>query len=199
MKKITLLLMTIFTLVGVSAQEVGKVRLGINAGVAIPKNGFGGGGDLDFRYNIIDNWNLGLKLGFGGLVKDIEMYEDNNSIKATAMGVTNVLLHSDYYLNSGKNIFAPFLGGGIGYFHMGNTSIKENDVLPEDLSISPESKFGGFVRFGFEIWRVRLGIEYYMIPKSSLRSLNNHIIGETKNNFWNISLGFYIGGGSWKK
>ena len=74
MKKIVLLLLSVAMFAGVSAQEKGKIRVGLDGGIDIPNAGVGLGGGLDIRYNIKDNIKKYYDLNFS--IEDVgETYE----------------------------------------------------------------------------------------------------------------------------
>ena len=62
----------------------------------------------------------------------------------------------------------------------------------EELEL--DGKFGGLIRAGFELGKLRLAASYNLIGKSDLGEGV-----EVKNSYLGISLGFYLGGGKWKK
>jgi hypothetical protein len=50
------------------------------------------------------------------------------------------------------------------------------------------------IRGGIELGKFRLALEYNLIPKSDLE------IGESiDNSYFGASIGFFVGGGKWKK
>ncbi|MDR3651354.1 MAG: OmpW family outer membrane protein [Paludibacter sp.] len=200
MKKLVLCLIIIAFALNTNAQEKGKVRVGLDAGLAFPNAGVGIGGDLDIRYNIMDNLNVGVNFGLAALVKDIVSTNGSSNYSATASAITHSLVTGDYYFNKPESSFAPFLGGGFGTFSIGNmqvTSSSESTSVPSSLTI--DHKFGGLFRGGFEAGRFRMALEYYLIPRSTLVNLNNAVVGTSGNSYLNLSIGFYLWGGKWKK
>jgi len=205
MRKLILSLLVIAIAFTTSAQEKGKIRVGFDAGLALPSAGAGFNGDLDIRYNIMDNVNVGLKFNGGFMFKDIYFDEVANTASITTSIISSTLLTSDYYFNDGTKSFAPFLGGGLGLykvFNLGMTvSGSETPTPPTSTTnILPASKFGGLLRGGFEAGHFRMALEYYLIPSSSLYDITTTTYsGITKNSFLNLTLGFYLGGGKWRK
>ena len=198
MKKLVLSLLIVLFVFNLNAQEKGKIRVGLDASLSIPNSGIGIGGDLDIRYNILDNLNLGAKFGFAALAKDINT--TGSSYTATGSAITYSLITGDHYFNKPASSFAPFIGGGIGSYSIGNmhiTSTDQSTSIPNDLLI--EHKFGGLLRGGFEAAHFRMALEYFLVPATSVVDLNNSIVGTTGNSFLNLSIGFYLGGGKWKK
>jgi len=125
----------------------------------------------------------------------------NNSTTSTVGIIGSSLITSDYYFNKPYSSFAPFLGGGFGTYTISNvTSTIVTGTTSSSLT-NPlkEHKFGGLLRGGFEAGRFRLALEYYLVPNSTAVDINNTPIGKVGNSYVNLNLGFYLGGGKWKK
>lgn len=174
------------------AQERGKVRVGVDAGMGLVLKGGGFTGGLDVRYNILDNLNAGVKFGLGMLLKD-------NYI--TSGLASNLLLSGDYYFGNGYSSFAPFIGGGTGLFSNQNIygdEESQNNIVWKDVPVV--KSLGGVVRAGFELGKIRISAEYYIIPPSSLYDISLAPTDRISNNsFINLSAGIYFGGGKWRK
>lgn len=201
MKKLFFIVVLAIVTLSSSAQEQGKIRGGANLGFAFPNAGIGFAADLDLRYNITDNINAGLLLtsfaGFKDMTADV-----NSSLTTMTVGASSgFLVHGDYYFNDGTSSFAPFLGAGLGSFGVSNIHITSNETSSSTSSISASdaTKFGGVIRGGFEAGHFRLGLSYYLIPSSDLYDLSATRIGTTGNSYLNLTLGFYLGGGKWRK
>lgn len=204
MKKLFLGMLLIALTLNLSAQEKGKIRVGFDLGLGLPTMGAGFGGDLDVRYNVMDNVNVGIKLGADALFKDIYVDQLNSTASITACAISSTLATGDYYFNKGTSIFAPYLGGGLGFYEIGNIKVSASGTsvptTPTNTStFLTENKFGGLLRGGFELGHFRMGLEYYLIPDSKLVDMNNVALGTTPNSYLKISLGFYFGGGHWRK
>lgn len=195
MKKLVLCLLVVVIAFNVNAQEKGKIRVGLDAGLALPNAGAGFNGDLDLRYNIMDNLNAGVKFGFAALAKDLSL----SAGTATASAMTHLLATSDYYFNKPASSFAPFLGGGLGSYSIGNIQVLSSSSQSTPSGLLIEQKFGGLLRGGFEAGHFRMALEYYLIPNSTLVDMNNNKVGTTRNSYLNLAIGFYLGGGRWKK
>lgn len=197
MKKLILCLIISVFVLNLNAQEKGKIRVGIDGGLGFPNSGLGFAGGLDARYNITDNINAGIRVGGAALFKDIYV----NTV--TINGINNYLITSDYYFNNDKSSFAPFLGGGIGVNSIQNIKMTIANGASTSISNTSgflmESKIGALFRGGFEAGHFRMTAEYHLIPNSKVVDLNNAIVGTTGNSYLNISIGFYIGGGYWRK
>ena len=184
MKKM-LILMAIFaiTTTSVFSQEKGRSRSGFNFGIN-GINNMGGNivGDWQFGYNLQDNINIGIKLGMINILRDT--IQNQNFIQP-------MLFTTSYYFNSGKSSFAPFVGGGIGYY------VITNRFFP----IEDGNKFGGLLTAGFEAKKFRMALEYNLIPKSTVvyhnyyGAYNKYI----RNSSFACTIGFYWEGGKWNK
>lgn len=204
MKKLILSLFIIAIAFTSNAQEKGKIRVGFDAGLALPNAGAGFNGDLDIRYNIMDNVNVGVKFNGMAAIKDLDINESASTVSMTTSIISSTLVTSDYYFNNGENMFAPYLGGGLGFNKIINIGLSASGTdipaTPSNAStFAPENKFGGLIRGGFELGHFRMGLEYYIIPSSSVVDINNVIFKTTNNSYLNLTLGFYFGGGKWRK
>ncbi|MHA7865233.1 hypothetical protein [Flagellimonas marinaquae] len=190
MKKIVFVFLLRLAVVQVSqAQEKNKFRVGLDAGYAMPD---GGGGLLlaiEPKYNIADNMNVGLRIESAAMAKNIGPTEADLTTSVSYSGTF------DYYFNSGSSSFAPFVGGGVGYSTLGNlSSTVEIEGIQASAELEVDGKFGGLLRAGFEVGKFRLAATYNLIGATEFAPG-----AEVKNSYFGISLGFYLGGGKWKK
>ncbi|USD23843.1 outer membrane beta-barrel protein [Flagellimonas marinaquae] len=195
MKKIFYALLLMLAVVQVAqAQEQGKFRVGLDAGYAMPS---GGGGILfaiEPKYNIADNMNIGIRFESAAMAKNVNVGPASAEASLTAsMSYSGTF---DYYFNSGSSSFAPFFGAGVGYSSLGSIGFDIDDIedIEGDADIEVDGKFGGLIRAGFEAGKFRLAATYNLIGKTDLGEG-----AEIKNSYLGISLGFYLGGGKWKK
>ena len=204
MKKLILSIFIVVFALSLNAQQQGKIRVGLDLGLGLPNAGAGLDGGIDVRYNIMDNLNVGLKFNGDILLKDLNSNLSTNTTSITACVMSSSLATSDYYFNKGNTIFAPFLGGGLGFYDIANIQVTASGSTeptpPTNTSVFKiENKFGGLLRGGFELGHFRMALEYYLVPQSTLVDINNVAVGQTNNSFLNLSVGFYFGGGHWKK
>jgi outer membrane protein X len=200
MKKTIVIMLSMLIILATSAQEKGKIRVGLNAAMAIPQSGIGFAGDWDIRYNISNRMNAGIMFNSSLQAKDIK-YSGGLMTQFTFNGSTGYLAHGDYYFNKPGSIFASFVGGGIGMIEVGNiqmSSFQDNEGI-SGFAVSAEKKTQGLLRAGFEVGHFRVVLNYHIIPRSTLYDLLDFSIGSTQNNFLGLSLGFYLGGGRWSK
>lgn len=203
MKKVIFGLLLLAMTIGANAQQKGKIRVGLDLDAALPNSGVGIGGDLDIRYNIMDNLNAGIRFSSDVLFKDINVDQAANSVSLTGGFASSTIATGDYYFSSGKSIFAPFVGAGLGLYDVLNINISATGsgvpAMPSSIGFKTSGKFGGLIRGGFELGHFRLALEYNLIPQSDLYDINNSVIGTTANSYLKFTLGFYFGGGHWKK
>lgn len=162
-------------------------RVGFDLGYAIP-SGDGAKGGVAFaiepKYALNDKLALGLRYEAAITVRgsvDSEGFADEAEAKASV----SYLATADYYFNT--NSFRPFVGLGAGIHKLASASFDETTVMSEeDVTVVEDgSKFGVTPRVGFDYGHFRAAIDYNIIGKS----------GDVKNNYLNIKIGFFLGGG----
>ncbi|HNX89660.1 MAG TPA: hypothetical protein PKH58_11295 [Paludibacteraceae bacterium] len=205
MKKFIFSILLCLFVVSLQAQVKGKFRVGGNLGITMPTGGFGGAIDvLDVRYNILDNLNAGVKLGGAFMLRDVAEISETKT-EATMHLNSNIMLVGDYYFNKGTSSFAPFIGGGIGSFSIYDIYMQAESGAEYNYDLdqipSSERTYGGALRAGFEIGKFRMALEYYIIPETTKYNVDNitQPAGTSANNYVSLNLGFYFGGGKWKK
>ena len=169
------------------AQEQNKFRVGLDFGYVMPD---GGGGILlaiEPKYNVADNMNIGLRFESAAMAKNITT--GGVDVEADLAASASYLGTFDYYFHNGSSSFAPFMGAGVDYSTLANLGFEE--LGPGEIEV--DGKFGGLIRAGFELGKFRLAASYNLIGKSEIEG------AEIKNSYFGISLGFYLGGGKWKK
>lgn len=191
MKKIIFSFLLTLAAVQVSeAQEQGKFRVGLEVGYTVPDGGGGIFLAIEPKYNIADNMNVGLRFESAAMAKNFGSFETSLSSSVSYSGTF------DYYLSLGSSSVAPFIGAGVGCHQPGTIGF-DNDSYDEELleaDILVDGKFGSLIRAGFEAGKFRLAATYNLVGKSELLEAV-----EVKNSYLGISLGFYLGGGKWKK
>ena len=196
MKKIILSVCIAFFCVSGYAQKEGGFRVGLDLGV-VPTNG--GGGvlfSLEPKYNIKDNMNVGLRIGIAAIVRDINDSGATTSAKVAANG--SYVATYDYYFNGAGKSFVPYIGAGAGYYSIANVEFDDTDNS-DNVMVDATGKMGGLVRGGFEWGKFRMGLEYNLVPESTLQDNNGNNQGTVANSYVGIHLGFYVGGGKWGK
>ncbi|TRX16638.1 outer membrane beta-barrel protein [Flavobacterium franklandianum] len=199
MKKIILVVLLALAFTYGYSQEQGKFRVGLDLGF-VPSGG--GGGvmfSLEPKFNINDNMNIGLRFGIAAIVKDINTDANSPSAKVSASG--SYVGTYDYYFHKSGSSFAPYVGGGLGYYSLANVEVDENTGGDSTTEYSPavSGAFGGLIRGGFEWAGFRMGLEYNFIPDSDLEDINGVKKGTAKNAYLGIHIGFFVGGGKWGK
>jgi hypothetical protein len=66
---------------------------------------------------------------------------------------------------------------------------------------NPSKTLGGALRAGFEAGKFRMALEYYLIPATTKYDVVNIMKpeGSSANSYLSLNVGFYFGGGKWKK
>jgi outer membrane protein W len=195
MKKIILTAAAVFAFATGYSQREGGFRVGMDLGYTVPSNG--GGGilfSIEPKYNIKDNMNIGLRMGAAAMVRDIKTDGTSSSAKVSANG--SYVGTYDYYFSKSGSSFVPYIGGGAGYYSIANVEIDDSNS-GNQLAVDAKGKMGGLVRGGFEWGKFRMGLEYNIVPNSSLQNMSGAKVGTASNSYLGIHLGFYVGGGKW--
>ena len=194
MKKVAFLFLIILNSF-IFAQEGGKLRVNFDLGYAIPSGGGNGVSIyLEPMYNIKENINVGLRIGTPVLVRKIDFFSGETT---ETSGNTNIsfIATTDYHFNKTNSSITPFIGGGIGYTSIANISYEP--FSDTDNKTEYIGKINGMIRGGFEWKKLRFSIDYNFISKSDLIDTNGDKIGDSKNSYFGINLGFFVGGGKW--
>ena len=177
------------------AQEEGKFRVGLDLGVAIPSGGLGFLGDLELKYNIKDNMNIGFRYGSAIITKNLKLDSGNEFESGDFSANASYMVTYDYYFGL-VGSFHPFVGAGVGLNTLASVAGKEGEEFDKG-KLDTNSKFGGFLRGGFEASRFRMTVEYDFIGESTLQDVYGKKVGSIKNSYLGATVGFYVGGGKW--
>ena len=131
-----------------------------------------------------------------------EILVSNNETFSTTLSTNkSYLIISDYYFDKEFSTFAPFLGGGIGFFDVKNMHLNLDigESARMNGSIGGKFSIGSMLHAGFELNRFRFALEYNLIPATTMYNIYLNNIGKSPNGYLNMSLGFYLGGGKWGK
>ncbi len=194
MKKIILLFLIAFAFVNGYSQEKGKFRVGLDFGY-VPTGGGGGGMfSIEPKYNLTDNMNVGLRLGIAGVARDVQT-DGGQLTSAEISSISSFVGTYDYYIHIGTMSFVPYLGVGLGYFSIANVEAEGSSYTSD---IASTGEMGGLIRGGFEWGKLRVGVEYNIVPDSKLQDINGNITDVTvANSYVGLSVGFFLGGGKW--
>jgi len=195
MKKIIIALVAVCLIGNMYGQEEGKFRVGLNLGGAVPTGGFGFLIDIEPKYNLTDNMNVGLRFGSAIIAKELQL-DNNDEFESADFSANNSYLATfDYYFPL-EGSFTPFVGAGAGLFSIASVAGQDGvDVDSED--VDAEAKFGAMVRGGFEVGKFRMSLEYDFIPETNLQDGQGNEVGTIKNGYLGITVGFFVGGGRW--
>lgn len=201
MKKLFTVLLLLLVIQSTYAQRAGGFRFQMDLGTAIPQGGgIGALVNLEPQILIKDNLAFGMRLGVAALAKDVTYYsiqEDYNgevSANASLAGTLN------YYFNNGNSRVAPYVGGGFGYYALSSVQIDDTDFGNGEVgNLEASFAWAPMVRAGVELGKFRIGAEYNFVPTSDLQNTNGQVIGEAVNEYFGFTLGFFVGGGRWRK
>ncbi len=183
-----------------------RFRYGLNGGLAFPSSSEIGGYEVDFdaRYRVLEKLYVGARIGITSIVKDRGTRGDGDIHYFTSSEIIAALAHSDYYFNVYPSPFSPFAGLGFGLYDISNIAIRTFGDVVKDRNYAVEYKFGGVIRGGFEYKRLRVALEYNLIPITKLYDQDKNspptYIKDTTprpNSYLSLRVGFFIGGRAW--
>lgn len=199
MKKIYLIL-TLGTIVSFSAiaqdSDLKPFKVDVSAGYAIPGGSGSKGGVLfavEPKYAVMSNLAVGLRMEAAVVARfsgyDTDGYPLDVSVKASG----SYLVTGDYYFSDNYS-FRPYAGAGAGIFTLASATVAADGSESSGIG----SKFGGMIRAGIEVSHFRLGVEYNLVPSSTLDGFDKN--GEpakvsSKNSYIGLKLGVCFGGG----
>lgn len=194
MKKIVLSFLLLASVAIANAQyEFKPFKVDVSLGYAIP-GGEGAKGGVLFviepKYAVIPSVSLGLRLETAIMARGrTDASGTNTEFDVKAAG--SYLVTGDYYFTSSK--VRPFAGAGLGLYSLAAASTEDDGA-----SVSSGSKFGQMIRAGVELSHFRVGLEYNIVPKTTMEYINSNGVKTTssmKNGYVGIKVGFTIGGG----
>jgi hypothetical protein len=199
MKK-ALFLLTLGTIVSFSSfaqdSDLKPFKVDVSGGYAIPGGSGSKGGALlvvEPKYAVMPNLSLGLRMEVAIVARASGFDANGDLLDVELKGSSSYLATGDYYFSDNYS-FRPFAGAGGGLFQLASASVSGNGSESSGAS----SKFGGMIRAGIEVSHFRLGLEYNLIPKSTLDgydSNGNPAKVISKNSYIGIKLGVCFGGG----
>lgn len=194
MKKIVLSILLLATVAIANAQyEFKPFKVDVSLGYAIP-GGEGAKGGVLFvvepKYAVIPSVSVGLRIETAIMARGrADASGTNTEVDVKAAG--SYLATGDYYFTS--STVRPFAGLGLGIYSLAAASTEDNGA-----SVSAGSKFGQMVRAGVELSHFRVGVEYNIVPKTTMEYINSNGVktsSSMKNGYIGIKVGFCIGGG----
>jgi outer membrane protein W len=200
MKKLTLILALGLFATAVNAQdkkegtEFKPFKVDVSLGYAIP-GGSGAKGGLLFvvepKYAVIPNLSVGLRIEAAVMARGVETSGSTTSGDIDVKASGSYLATGDYYLSNNYS-FRPFVGAGLGIYTIAAASANSTTT-----SAGGGSKFGEMVRAGFEASHFRLGLEYNIVPKTTMTTTSGSTTynSTSKNGYIGIKLGVCFGGG----
>ena len=202
MKKILLSLLVLIVMQTAYAQRAGGFRFQMDLGTAIPKEG-GVGALLNLEPQVLvtNNIAVGLRIGAAALAKDVNYYDINDEYEGEVGANVSAAGTVNYYFNNGRSRVAPYIGAGFGYYGLANVDVQDYEDIEDDEigELTASFAWAPMVRAGIELGKFRLGAEYNLVPKSDLQNTSGAVIGETINQYFGFTLGFFVGGGKWGK
>lgn len=184
------------------AQEQNTFRIGIDGGLAIINDVMASSYSLEVKHYIKNNINVGVKLSSARLTKSVHLdYYGNPKSYELSDRDYHILGCLDYEVHKSKN-FTSYIGMGLGLTHIADLKpfISVSSTLHQTGHIDSSWKPGLMLRTGIEISFIRLGIEYFLIQKTTMNPNDQFFPGgfifePVSNSYLNVHLGFFFGVG----
>ena len=192
----SILMLTTIVIAANAQTEFKPFKVDVSLGYAIP-GGTGAKGGVLFvvepKYAVIPSVSLGLRMEAAVMARGT-VDANGNAADVSVKAAGSYLLTGDYYFT--QNTVRPFAGAGLGIYSLAAASANTNGTTYASASAS--SKFGEMVRAGVELSHFRVGLEYNIVPKTTVESVDGSgakTTYTTKNGYLGIKVGFCIGGG----
>jgi hypothetical protein len=199
LKQILLIILLLFALPNVHAQENSIMKLGIEPGFLLfsDSDNLGIFINVEPKLKFSEKALIGMRFGFALNAQKFE----NKDVYQFYIGTENdhaivsFVPTFDYYLNENK--FQPYVGLGIGIYLMSKIDVSRISVFPaeEVIEVGVNNQVGLLLRGGFESGKLRLGLEYNLIRKADIKMPNGQVIGTVDNSYLGLSIGLIIGNG----
>lgn len=203
LNKTILLISLLFCLHTVKAQEKSYMKLSIEAGPIL----FSDSDNLSFFLNVepkfkfSENTAIGLKIGLAinpqsFEINDVTQFfidEENDN------GLFSIAPTIDYLFN--ENDFRPYLGLGVGFYILSDIDVSTTARNPSNdlYVVSVNNQVGFLFRGGFELDKLRFGLEYNLVPKTDIKIPNGQVIGTAESSYLGLSFGYTFGVGKSSK
>lgn len=197
MKKLYVVLSLVMVSVSSFSQKALKpFKVDVSVGYAIP-GGEGSKGGVLFafepKYAVASNIAVGLRMEAAVVARASGYNSNGETMDVDVKASGSYIATGDYYFSENYS-FRPFAGLGGGLYSLAAASVSTSGTE----SAGASSKFGGLIRAGIEVSHFRLGLEYNLIPKTTLDGFDsngNPAKVESKNSYIGIKIGVCFGGG----
>jgi len=202
MKKLLFSILLLTTVAIANAQtplSFKPFKVDVSLGYAMPGGSGAKGGVLfvvEPKYAVIPAVSLGLRMEAAVMARGT-VDAAGNAANVDVKAAGSYLLTGDYYFT--QTVVRPFAGAGLGIYSLASASASANsNGTTTSASASGGSKFGEMVRAGVELSHFRVGLEYNIVPKTTVDAVDGNgakTTYTTKNGYLGIKIGFCIGGG----
>lgn len=171
-------------------------KVDVSLGYAIPGGDGGKAGVLfagEPKYAIRPNISVGLRMEAALMARFSGYNDEGEKLDADIKAAGSYVATADYYINDNYS-FHPFIGAGAGIYTMAGLTVDDGTGTIDEGG----SKFGGLIRAGFEAGHFRMGFEYNLVPKRTIKGydINGDLADvDSKNSYIGIKIGVCFGGG----
>lgn len=190
-----LLMLLLFGLLHVNAQEENNISLRVAPGILIFSDIENLGLLLTVEPNIKISKNTIIGLRFGVSINSQKFDSSDpsqfNIDGQNDSGAISFAPTYDHYFD--EVTYRPYMGLGLGYYLLSTidvSQIGEREILEGTV----KNQLGVLLRTGFELGTTRIGLEYNFIPKADIEIPNGQIIGKVSSDYLGLSIGFTIEG-----
>jgi hypothetical protein len=201
LKKLMLFQTLFFCFFKLNAQEWNTMKLGVEIGFPIgtASENLSLLFNLEPKLKVSKTISMGIRLAIAVNSQTFKNHDSNKFIIDDGFdhGFLSVVPTFDYHWQ--KENFSPYVGLGIGPYSLANkldiNSIGTTNPNEDVFEVKVGYQIGLLIRGGFEMRKLRFGIEYNFVPKTTIESPNGQKIGTVNSSYLGMSLGMVIGAG----
>lgn len=199
--RIVLLVVLNFYFSILCAQDESNFRIAIEAGFSLSESDSEGVSlllGLEPKVRLAKRMYAGVRFGFitntsNYNIQNVARYEfDTRQDNAMIFFTPNLSYYLDKLSYKGRD-YSFYISSGLGYYLLSGIELLDTNT-GNTKEIDVENRLGLNLRVGFEVQRLKVGLEYNLIPNGELKDVrdNDQKIGELNNSHWAISVGYVL-------
>ena len=153
---------------------------------------------IEPKVRIVKRTYLGVRFGFmtntsNYNIDDISRYDfDTRQDNAVVFFTPSLSYYLDKLSYKGRD-YSFYISSGLGYYLLNGIEFFDSNTA-NTIEIDIENRLGLNLRAGFEVQRLKIGLEYNLIPAGELKNTsdNDQKIGEVNNSYWALSIGYIL-------
>ncbi|MEL6833122.1 MAG: hypothetical protein AAFP77_09030 [Bacteroidota bacterium] len=199
--RIVLLVVLNFCFSILCAQDQSNFRIAIETGFSLSESDSEGLSLLlgfEPKVRLAKRLYAGVRFGFvtntsNYNIQDVTRYEfDTRQDNAVVFLTPNLSYYLDKLTYKGRD-YSFYVSSGLGYYLLSGIELLDTNT-GNTQEIDVENRLGLNLRAGFEVRRLKVGLEYNLIPNGELKNVSDTIqkIGELNSSYWAISVGYIL-------